>query len=75
MKDNVVGRLRRYTNTTLHEHNVVLADGIGSVASENRDRQLFVLGWLKSSQSLTSNVAYEAGMAVEMCLMTFTNKQ
>jgi hypothetical protein len=27
------------------------------VALENRDRQLFVLGWLKTSQSLTSNVA------------------
>jgi len=39
MKDNVAGKLRRYTNTTLHEHDVVLPDRIGSVASENRDRQ------------------------------------
>ena len=33
--------------------------GIGRpfVASENRDRQVFVLGSLKTSQSLTSNVA------------------
>ena len=31
--------------------------GLGSVASENRDRQLFMLGSLKSSQSLTSNGA------------------
>ncbi len=39
MKDNVAGKLRRYTNTTLHEHDVVLADRIGPVASENRDRR------------------------------------
>ena len=55
------------------------------VASENRDRQLFVLGWLKSSQSLTSNVAHprairlhgasEVGMSLKKCLMTFTNRQ
>ena len=45
MKDNVAGKLRRYTNTTLHKHDVVLADRIGSVASENSDRQVFLLAW------------------------------
>ena len=55
------------------------------VASENRDRQLFVLGWSKSSQSLTSNVTHpsaiglhgasKVGMSLKKCLMTFTNKQ
>jgi len=34
------------------------------VASENRDRHLFVLGSLKSSQSLTSNVARTVGSLV-----------
>jgi hypothetical protein len=31
VKDNVAGKLRRYTNTTLHECNVVLVDYVGSV--------------------------------------------
>ena len=39
MKDNVAGKLRRYTNITLHEYGIVLADHIGSVALENRDRK------------------------------------
>jgi hypothetical protein len=42
---------------------------------EKGDRQLFVLGWLKSSQSLNNNVGREVGMSLEKCLMTFTNKQ
>ncbi len=31
VKDNVAGKLRRYTSTTLHEYNVVLAGYVGSV--------------------------------------------
>jgi len=31
MKDNVAGKLRRYTTTTLHEYKVVLAGYVGSV--------------------------------------------
>jgi len=34
------------------------------VASENGDRHLFLLGWSKSSQSLTSNVARTVGSLV-----------
>ncbi len=31
MKDNVAHKVRRYTSTTLHEYNVVLAGYVGSV--------------------------------------------
>ena len=33
MKDNVAGKLRRYTSKILHEHNVVLAGHVGSVVT------------------------------------------